>query len=125
MTDGVDSKTSRVGERDSAMGAQAPERDDFLTIGALLAFARERLPSAQLDWVEGGAESEVTVQRNRAAFDHWALRARVLRDVRHVDCSAVWLEERLELPVIAAPVGLLGHLHVDGARAVGADVEYT
>src|SRR5438552_3083272 len=45
--------------------------------------ARAKVPRAIFDYIAGGAEDEVTLRRNREAFGRWALRPRVLRDVRN------------------------------------------
>ncbi|GIW08743.1 MAG: alpha-hydroxy-acid oxidizing enzyme [Dehalococcoidia bacterium] len=87
------------------------------TIPALIAAARARLPSVLWDYATGGAESETTLRRNRAAFDRLAFRPRVLRDVSRVDVTATFLGQRLALPVMLAPVGSIALFHPDGALA--------
>ena len=70
--------------------------------------ARRRLPRAVFDFVDGGAEDEVTLRRNRTAFERLAFQPRVLVDVSKRDQSATVLGQRLETPVIIAPTGLAG-----------------
>ncbi|MEA2642416.1 MAG: hypothetical protein QOF51_3810 [Chloroflexota bacterium] len=83
----------------------------------------EIMPAAQLAlshplWAFSGSgpESEVTVRRNRAAFDRLALLPRVLRDVSARDLSTTFLGHRLSLPVMLAPVGSIQMFHPNGAR---------
>jgi len=60
------------------------------------------------EFVEGGAEDQVTVRRNRAAFEQLAFRPRVLVDVSKVDQSTTVLGQRLATPLILAPTGMCG-----------------
>ena len=43
--------------------------------------AKERLPKEEYDYIAGGATDEISVDRNRRAYESWALRPRVLRNV--------------------------------------------
>jgi (S)-mandelate dehydrogenase len=49
--------------------------------------ARRALPRFVFDYIEGGAEDEQALRRNRAAFEDWALIPRVLRDTAQHDTS--------------------------------------
>lgn len=80
--------------------------------------ARRRLPSAPMAYLDGGAEDEITLRRNRAAFDDIALLPRVLRDVSSVDLSTTVLGRRQPTPLVFAPVGAPAFLHHEGERAV-------
>jgi L-lactate dehydrogenase (cytochrome) len=86
------------------------------------ALARRRLPRSVFDFVDGGAEDEVTVARNRAAFARRALLPRVLVDVGSVDLSTSVLGQPIRLPVMLAPCGLMRLVHPagDGAAARAA-----
>lgn len=70
--------------------------------------ARRRLPRAVFDFVDGGAEDEVTLALNRSAFQRYTFNPRVLVDVSKRDQSTTVLGQRLETPVITAPTGLAG-----------------
>ncbi|HZI05844.1 MAG TPA: alpha-hydroxy acid oxidase [Archangium sp.] len=76
--------------------------------------AGRRLPRFLFDFVEGGADDEVTVRANRQAFSHYTFRARTLVDVSARDLSTTLLGQRLALPVILGPVGLAGLLAPKG-----------
>jgi 4-hydroxymandelate oxidase len=88
--------------------------------------ARARLPRQVYDYYAGGAEDEVTLRANRAAFGRWLLRPRVLTDVSRVDAAVELLGERLSFPVLLAPTAFQRLAHPDGecataraARAAG------
>ena len=68
--------------------------------------ARRALPRSVFEFIDGGAEDEVTLARNRGGFADLALVPRVLRDVGEVDTSTTVLGQRVEVPFRAAPTGL-------------------
>jgi L-lactate dehydrogenase (cytochrome) len=78
------------------------------TIDDLRRLARRRLPRAVFDFVEGGAGDELTVARNRAAFERLLFEPRVLVDVSKREQSTVVLGERIASPVIVSPTGMVG-----------------
>ena len=83
--------------------------------------ARRRLPRGVFDLYEGGAEDELTLRENRAAFERIRLRPRVLRDVSSVDTTTTVLGTPLALPLLIGPTGAVGfgwpHGEVALARA--------
>ena len=79
-----------------------------LNIDDLRLRARRRLPRAVFDFIDGAAEDEVTLRRNRAAFGRHALVPRVGIDVSSVDLATSVLGERLPAPLVLAPTGLCG-----------------
>jgi L-lactate dehydrogenase (cytochrome) len=79
--------------------------------------ARRRLPRALFDFVDGGAQDEVTLRANQSDFQKLALRPRVLTDVARRDQSVTVLGQKLEQPLILAPTGGPGMLWPNGAVA--------
>lgn len=88
------------------------------SISALRLVARRRTPRAVFDYVDGGAEAEVSLSRSRRAFAQVEFRPRVLRDVSQVDPGTTILGTRAELPVVFAPTGFTRMIHYEGERAV-------
>jgi L-lactate dehydrogenase (cytochrome) len=80
----------------------------LITIDDLRRRARRRLPRAVFDFIEGGAEDELTLRRNEAAFKQITFRPKVLVDTSHRDQSTSVLGQRLSTPLILAPTGLCG-----------------
>jgi len=70
--------------------------------------ARRRLPRQLFDYLDGGAYAESTLRANVEDLHRIRLRQRVLRDVGDIDLGAEVLGERLSLPVVLGPVGLVG-----------------
>jgi isopentenyl diphosphate isomerase/L-lactate dehydrogenase-like FMN-dependent dehydrogenase len=88
-----------------------------LSPDALEAAAKEMLPPMVYDYYAGGAEDEVTLRANRAAYRRYALRPRVLVDVRDVDTSVELVGTRLAHPVLLAPTAFQRLAHPDGELA--------
>src|SRR6476469_9607413 len=87
---------------------------DFVSNEEIIQEARRRLPQGPWDYLVGGAESETTLRRNRAAFDRIAFRPRILVDVANVDTSTTFLGHKLRIPAILAPIGSLQVLEPGG-----------
>lgn len=89
------------------------------TIDDLRRIARRRTPKSAFDYVDGAAESEVSLTRSRAAFGSIDFRPRVLRDVSEVDTSVRFLDVTSPIPLVLAPTGFTRMMHHEGERAVG------
>ncbi len=63
------------------------------------------MPRAAFDFVDGGADDEITLRRNGSAFDDLALVPRVLRGVSEVSAKTTLFGRRLDLPVLLSPIG--------------------
>lgn len=74
-----------------------------MDIEALEAAARDRLSTLAYDYYAGGAEDEITLADNVAAWRRMRLRPRVLRDVSVVDTATTVLGTPISLPVLIAP----------------------
>jgi L-lactate dehydrogenase (cytochrome) len=75
---------------------------------------RQRVPRAFFDYADRGSYAEETLRANREDLQQIKLRQRVLVDVSKRDMSTSILGERSALPLVLAPVGLLGMQHGDG-----------
>lgn len=70
--------------------------------------ARRRLPPFLFHYIDGGAYAEHTLRRNTADLAEIALRQRVLRDMSDLSLGTELWGEKLDLPLVLAPVGLTG-----------------
>ncbi len=75
---------------------------------------KQRVPKAFFDYADRGSYSEDTLRANHEDLQQIKLRQRILVDVSKRDMSTTILGERSALPLILAPVGLLGMQHGDG-----------
>ena len=67
--------------------------------------ARRRLPRSVFDYIDGGAEGEVTLRENVRAFEDVAFRPRCAVDTPAPALGATVLGTPIAFPVILAPVG--------------------
>lgn len=86
--------------------------------------ARERLPRIAYDYLERGAEDELSYRANRAAFAELEFNPRTLREVGDIDLSVQVLGGRSRLPIVVGPTGFAGLFWPEAdkalARAAGA-----
>ncbi|WP_349294706.1 alpha-hydroxy acid oxidase (plasmid) [Thioclava sp. 'Guangxiensis'] len=85
--------------------------------------AKRRLPRPIFDYIDGGADDEVTLRRNSAAFGAVDLVPNILRGVAQVDLSTTVMGQRIELPVYLSPTALQRLFHHQGERATAAAAE--
>jgi L-lactate dehydrogenase (cytochrome) len=95
----------------------------IVTIDDLRTAARRRLPRALFDYIDGGAEDEVTLRENSAGFQRYRFRPRALLDVSRRDQSTTVLGIPVASPLVLAPTGFTGMFWPRGeavaARAAG------
>jgi (S)-mandelate dehydrogenase len=82
-----------------------PNLDRAVSIEDLRGLAKRRLPRAIFDFFDGGAEDEVTLRENRAAFERVRLLPRVLVNVAQVDTQITLFGKPSPLPLAIAPTG--------------------
>lgn len=96
---------------------------EFHNIHEFIKAAHLKLNRYIWDYLIGGAETETTVKRNRAALDSQAFRPRALVDVSTIDTSHTFFGRDIRLPIALAPVGSLESFDPGGgataARAAG------
>ena len=79
--------------------------------------AHQRLPQSAYDYFAGGADDELTLADNVAAWRRLRLRPRILRDVSTVTTSTTVLGTPVSLPALVAPTAYQQLAHDDGERA--------
>jgi L-lactate dehydrogenase (cytochrome) len=85
--------------------------------------ARRRLPRVIFEFVDGGAQDEVTLRRNLEDFQRIALVPRVLTDVSQRDQSVTVLGQTYSSPLILAPTGTPGVVWPNGGMAAALAAE--
>jgi glycolate oxidase len=93
---------------------------EFTTLQEMLLIAHSKLDPTVWDFINGGTEAEITLRRNRHGLDRLQFRQRVLRDVSRIDTSTTFLNHKLSIPVMMAPVGSLTQIDPAGALAVAS-----
>ena len=72
--------------------------------------AKKALPAFAFNYVDGGAEDELTLRQNRAVFNRWQFVPPVLQDASQRDLSVQLGDERFSAPLLIAPTGYNGML---------------
>jgi len=95
----------------------------YASIEDLRQAARRRLPRAIFDFIDGGAQDEVTLRHNLSDFRRLNLLPRVLTNVASRDQSVNVLGQRFDSPLILAPTGMPGVVWPNGGMeaALAAD----
>ena len=91
---------------------------DFACNHEIVAAAHRAWSASVWDYVAGAALSETTLRRNRYALDSYAFLPRVLRDVSQIDLSTTALGQKLSSPIVVQPMGSIGQLTPEGAKAI-------
>jgi L-lactate dehydrogenase (cytochrome) len=87
-------------------------------IADLRALARRRLPRPIFDYIDGGADDEVTLRRNVRAFADYELVPDVLNDVSSIATETSIFGQRVRWPLMLSPTGLNRMFHRDAELAV-------
>lgn len=82
--------------------------------------ARRRLPGPIFNYIDGGADDEVTLRQNTASFERCDLVPNVLRGVEAVDLAVTVMGQKLAMPLYCSPTALQRLFHHRGERAVAA-----
>ena len=70
--------------------------------------AEKKLPRFLFDYIDGGANDEITLAANVSDFQQIGLRQQVMRDVSALDTSSTLAGESVGLPLALAPIGMAG-----------------
>ena len=94
-----------------------------VSIADFRSLARRRLPKAVFDYLDGGAEGEVTLRENCRVFEDVTFRARQAVPVPGCELRTSLLGSELSFPALLAPIGYSRLMHPGGevaaARAAG------
>ena len=88
-----------------------------LTIYDLKDIAKRRTPKAPFDYTDGGADTESSLSRARAAYEKIEFQPRVLRNVKDVDLSVKMLGKKSLMPMGIAPTGFTRMMQTEGEYA--------
>ena len=97
-----------------ARGGRGMNMKHITCIEDLRELHRRRVPKAFFDYADRGSYAEETLRANRDDLQQVKFRQRILVDVSKRDLSTTILGEGASMPLILAPVGLLGMQHGDG-----------
>jgi isopentenyl diphosphate isomerase/L-lactate dehydrogenase-like FMN-dependent dehydrogenase len=94
-----------------------------LNIADLRRLAQRRVPKAVFDYMDGGAEAEITLRENCRAFEDIIFRPHQAVAMEKCDLRSTVLGHEISFPAILAPIGYCRLMHPEGeiaaARAAG------
>ena len=90
---------------------------DCVDLDALEHQARAKMSPASYAFCACGADDEICLAENIAAWRAFRLRPRVLRDVTSIDTSVSILGKTMPTPIMVAPTGRHKLFHPEGERA--------
>lgn len=91
-----------------------------VNIEDLRRMARRRIPKVVFDYLDGGAEGEITLRENCRAFEDVIFRPRQAVATPHCDLRTRVLNSEISFPAILAPVGYSRVMHPGGEVAAAA-----
>ena len=107
-----------------ANGDSISKKLEAINLLELESKARELLPPAVYDYYAGGANDELTLRENRAAYERITLLPRMLTDSSRRDMGTTALGEPVSMPILIAPTAFQGLAHpeaeVGTVKAAGA-----
>ena len=92
-------------------------------IDDLRAMGRRLTPRPVFDYVDGGADEELSMASNLKAFRRWRFQPRALPEIVTADTSARLLERDLPLPLALAPTGYTRMMHPGGEIAAARSAQ--
>jgi isopentenyl diphosphate isomerase/L-lactate dehydrogenase-like FMN-dependent dehydrogenase len=97
--------------------SRALNSSQIVNIEDLRRLARQRVPKPVFDYLDGGAEGELTLAENCRVFRDVIFRPRGAVDIGACDLKTRVLGHEISFPVMLAPVGYSRLMHPDGEVA--------
>ncbi len=93
------------------------DKRDLVNVFDYEAAAREKLPQTAYDYYRSGANDEITLRENHAAYERIQLHPRVLKDISKPDLSTRILGQDIAMPILVAPTAFHRMAHPEGEVA--------
>jgi isopentenyl diphosphate isomerase/L-lactate dehydrogenase-like FMN-dependent dehydrogenase len=93
---------------------QDKKLNKVVNLAEMRKLAKNRVPRAVFDYVDGGANDELAYARSQEVYSKVEFKARVLKDVSKIDLTAEILDAKTSLPIIFAPTGYTRMMHYKG-----------
>ena len=98
-------------------------RIEEMTLEEIKAVAWKKVKPEIWEWVNGGTETEFTLQRNRLALQKIMLRLKVIHGLETANTRVKILGQTVNTPVIVAPFANMGKVYPQGEMAIAKGAE--
>ena len=95
------------------------DKNELINVFDYEAAAGEVLPRMIFDYYRSGANDEITLRENHAAYERIKLRPRVLRDISKRDLTTTIFGQEVSMPILVAPTAFHRMATPDGEVATG------
>lgn len=92
-------------------------RPEPVNVAEFQTLAKSTLPKATYDYITTGSADQITLHENAAAFQRLRVYPPLMKGVSQADLSTTVLGQRIDLPVILAPVAVQRMYHAQGGLA--------
>ncbi len=89
-----------------------------MTLEEIKAAAKPKVKQEVWEWINGGTETEFTLQRNRLELEKIMLRLRVIHGLESVNTDLKIFGQTVRTPVIVAPFANMSRAHPEGEIAI-------
>jgi 4-hydroxymandelate oxidase len=96
---------------------------DKMTLEEIKENGGQKVKQDVWEWINGGTETEFTLQRNRLALEKIMLKLRVLHGLDRVNTTVTILRQTVATPVIVAPFANMGSVHPEAEIAIARGAE--
>jgi isopentenyl diphosphate isomerase/L-lactate dehydrogenase-like FMN-dependent dehydrogenase len=94
-----------------------------MTLEEIKAVAGKKVKQEVWEWINGGTETEFTLQRNRLALEKIMLKLRVIHGLETANTSVKILGQTVKTPIIVAPFANMGRVHPEAEIAIAKGAE--
>jgi 4-hydroxymandelate oxidase len=98
-------------------------RIEEMTLEEIKALAEQKVKPEAWEWVNGGTETESTLQRNRLALEKIMVRLKVIHGLETVSTNVKILGQTVKTPVIVAPFARMNRVHPEAEMAIAKGAE--
>jgi len=99
------------------------DRIEDLTLDEIKALAGTRFKEEVWEWINGGTETEFTLQRNRIALEKIMLRLRTIHGLETANTTVKILGRTVKTPIVVAPFASMVRVHPEAEMAIAKGAE--
>ena len=99
------------------------DRIEDLTLDEIKALAGTKVKEEVWEWINGGTETEFTLQRNRIALEKIMLRLRTIHGLETANTTVKILGQIVKIPIVVAPFASMVRVHPEAEMAIAKGAE--